>query len=284
MKIAVKLVFSRLPISYRKWAKLGFFKLGKMADAGYAIKIFSLHFKRTVKDGNAKGCVFLEMGPGDSVASALLAYSVGAKKIYLIDVDDFAIRDIQFYKSLAETLKTQGLNPPAISEMMTFEDLLRVCNAEYLTQGCASLKTIASNSVNFSWSHSTLEHIRKHELQETMAELYRVMAPYSVSSHIIDLMDHLGGRLNHLRFSERIWESGLMANSGFYTNRWRYSEIIKILSGVGFKIENKQQGRWDDFPTPRHKLAKSFRIIPERDLLIRTMSVELHKVGTENIK
>ena len=39
----------------------------------------------------------LELGPGLSILSALLGYSAGLK-IYLIDVDDFAKKDINFYK------------------------------------------------------------------------------------------------------------------------------------------------------------------------------------------
>ncbi len=248
-----------------------------MTDPEYAVKVFFLHLESVFVNEIPKNAVFLEMGPGDSIASALLAASVGARKIYLVDAGDFATRDMRFYIRLGEVSRGLGLSLPENMESMVFEEMLEVCQAEYLTEGLSSWRNIPDNIVDFAWSHSTLEHIRKREFRNTMAELYRVMAPGGVVSHNIDLQDHLCGRLNNLRFSERTWESDWMASSGFYTNRLRYSEIMDVFSAVGFTVENQQTGRWEILPTPRHKLSKPFRDMPESDLLIRTMSAELHK-------
>jgi SAM-dependent methyltransferase len=277
LKIVVKIILSRMPVSYRKWSQLGFFKLGKMADVDYAFKIFFLHMERVFKGSPVKNSVFLEMGSGDSVASALLAYSVGVQKTYLIDAGDFATRDMRFYRKLGDRLKKHGLNPPEIPEDMTFENLLKACNAQYLTDGLASWKSIAENSVDFSWSHSTLEHIRKREFKNVMGNLYRVMTPEGVTSYNIDLMDHLGGRLNNLRFSEKVWESDWMAKSGFYTNRLRHSEILDLFREAGFIVKNPREGRWKTLPTPRSSLTQPFCKMSDNDLLVRTMSGELYK-------
>lgn len=248
-----------------------------MTDPEYAMKVFFLHLENVFVNEIPENAVFLEMGPGDSIASALLAASVGARKIYLVDTGDFATRDMRFYIRLGEVSRELGLSPPEIVESMAFEEMLAVCQAEYLTEGLSSWRNIPDSIVDYAWSHSTLEHIRKREFRNSMAELYRVMAPGGVVSHNIDLQDHLCGRLNNLRFSERTWESDWMASSGFYTNRLRYSEIMDVFGAVGFTVENQQTGRWKLLPTPRHKLSKPFRDMPESDLLIRTMSTELHK-------
>lgn len=92
-------------------------------------------------------------------------------------------------------------------------------------------------SIDFIWSQAVLEHIRKSEFLDTMLELHRILRPNGVCSHVVDLKDHLGGALNNLRFSEKLWESNFMASSGFYTNRIRYSEMLDIFHQAGFSVE-----------------------------------------------
>ena len=196
---------------------------------------------------------YLEMGTGDSVASALMAAARGAEKTYLVDVGSFATRDMGFYKNLAEALKSEDTSfSVEVSEEMSLEDMLGICNAEYLTSGLQSLKKIEDGTVDFIWSHATLEHVRKHEFTETMKETFRILRPGGVASHNIDFKDHLGGALNNLRFRENIWEAEWMAaGSGFYTNRIRPHEIVEIFKGCGFVIDYMEKGRWDELPTPK---------------------------------
>lgn len=275
--IIAKIILARIPISYKNWSQLGFFKHGRMADPEYAIKIFLLHFEQTFSNNIPKNMVLLETGSGDSVASALCAYAIGASKIYLIDVAPFATDDMRVYLALANKLKEMGMPTPDISEDMTLDQLLSACNAEYLTNGLNSLKNIPTDSIDFSWSHSTLEHVRKSEFEDTIHEQYRILKPDGIISHNIDLQDHLGGRLNNLRFSEKFWESDLMSNSGFYTNRLRASQIVDAINKTGFTIEKNEQGRWPFIPVPRTKLAEPYNKATEDDLLIRTLSLQVRK-------
>ena len=92
-------------------------------------------------------------------------------------------------------------------------------------------------------------------------------------SHKVDLRDHLGGALNNLRFPESLWESNLWANSGFYTNRLRCSEIIQSFQSAGFHVEEVETSRWETLPTPRRKLAPEFRRHPDRELCISGLSM-----------
>ena len=171
VKIIAKIILSRLPVSYRSWASLGFFKLGKMTDPEYAIKIFLQHLDGALKGQSPQGKTFLEMGSGDSVASAVIAASMGVKKIYLVDAGDFATRDMAFYCHLTDMLKRKGFNPPSIAPSMSFSEMLALCHAEYLTKGLKSWSIIPDRCVDYAWSHSTLAHIRKHEFKDTMAAL-----------------------------------------------------------------------------------------------------------------
>jgi len=68
LKIAAKIVLSRLPLSYRAWSRLRLFRHGAMDDPSSALEIFREHFNRS---GIARGFTMLELGPGDSLASAV---------------------------------------------------------------------------------------------------------------------------------------------------------------------------------------------------------------------
>ena len=248
-----------------------------MDSFDYASKIFHFHlneYKKIEKEGYES---MLEIGPGKSIASALLGYAYGFKKIYLIDVGDFAIKDINFYKKFAINLKNRGYLMPDISNAKSLKDILIKCNAEYLVNGLSSFKKIKSNSIDFSFSHSVLEHIRKREFIDTILQLKRIMRKHSVSSHIIDYQDHLNKSLNNLRFSEGLWESDLFANSGFYTNRIPAIKIHKYFCENGFKILKENFGKWPRLPIYRQLIHPDFDIYKDSDLLNRTSSILLLK-------
>ncbi len=277
LKIAAKIVLSRLPFGYALWQKLGLFRLGKMDTAHYAAKIFRLHAGHAFPQGFPPGFTALELGPGDSIASALLAAGAGADKVYLIDVGAFAHRDPAAYKALARELREKGMNAPDIESARSFEDILRLCNAVYLTGGLASLRELPDNSVDFIWSHSVLEHVRVHEFAEEMRELRRLLKPAGRASHNINYKDHLAEALNNLRFSDALWESDFFVRSGFYTNRLRHHEIMDVFRREGYKVMFEETGVWPALPTPRTALAPRFQAMNDAQLLIRTAHAVLSK-------
>ena len=74
-----------------------------MDVSNYAIEIFKSHLnKSNINCLNNK--VILEIGPGDSIATAIIAHSYGARSV-LLDVDSFAKVNINTYKTLIENLK-----------------------------------------------------------------------------------------------------------------------------------------------------------------------------------
>jgi hypothetical protein len=158
------------------------------------------------------------------------------------------------------------------------ETILAACGATYETSGLTSLRVMPDKSVDFVWSHTVLQHIRRMEFLETMRELRRVVRDDGISSHWVDLQDCLGGALSNLRFRESVWESPLMAGSGFYTNRIRYSEMLRLFREARFETEVVHLTRWDRLPTPRSKLWECFRDLPEEDLCVRCFHVILRPV------
>jgi hypothetical protein len=275
VKLGGKLILARLPVSNDRWARLTLFKHGAMDDPAYAYGVFTKHFERA---SPRAGFVALELGPGDSAFSAVIAAAYGARRTYLIDVDDFACRDVELYLDMARFLRHRGLPAPDLTGVRSLDEVLARCSAGYLTDGVASLRQLPDGSIDFSWSHAVLEHVRKAELPVMLRELHRVTALGGASSHVIDLEDHLAHALNNLRFPEGVWESRLFAESGFYTNRMRRSQLLELFQSTGFEIEVVAEDRWERLPTSRAALAEEFRRLEEDELGVRGVEVVLTRL------
>ena len=276
VKIAAKIVLARLPLPYHFWEKIGLFKQGGMDRPEYALRIFRRHFDAASLTGKADGFVGLELGPGDSLDSALIAKTFGASKIFLVDVESCASTDLRVYRRMESHLRQLGMYPPNLDHCRTIDDVAESCGAEYLTEGLTSLRKIPSASVDFVWSNAVLPYVRRKEFLLILQELRRVQRLDGVGSHCIPIKDIIGGKLNDLRFSKRIWESSFMANSRFYTNRLRYMELLRLFRQTGFEPEVVREIRWKTLPTPRRKMAKEFALLSEEDLQVSEFDVLLH--------
>lgn len=269
-KIFAKVVLSRLPFGYAFFSRLGVFRHGYMDDIRYAESIFSAHY---IFFPLKEDWVGVELGPGDSLVTAILAKIHGAKKIFLVDVGRFAKRDIAFYRGIAQRFAGSGsvgaLLAEKSSKWVVLEDMLRDCNAVYLTGGVNSLKDIESASIDAIWSQAVLEHVRLNEFDELIRQLYRILRYGGVGTHVIDYRDHLNYSLNSLRFRRDFWESDWFAfRSGFYTNRLRHSQILQFLTDVGFRQSTVVVKKWSLLPIERSQLDHEFAPLSDDDLLI----------------
>ena len=246
-----------------------------MDEPPYAYGVYKKHFDRVQSRRILDRFVGLELGPGDSLLSAMVAHAFGASAYHLVDVAAFAHADLKRYRAMADFLAGEGLPALDVKDLTSIETILAVCRATYGTSGLTSLRAIPDKSVDFVWSHAVLQHVRRAEFLETIRELRRVLRADGISSHWMDLQDCLGGALNNLRFRESVWESPLMAGSGFYTNRIRYSEMLALFKEAGFESEVVRLNRWDRLPTSRSKLDARFRGLPEDELCVRGFHVIL---------
>ena len=181
------------------------------------LDILKKFFNRTLDQVGRSPKSILELGPGDSVNTAILGAFHDLETIYLVDAGDFASKDMAMYQRNIDVLKKekQSLN----ISTQSFDSMMDSCNAKYFTNGTQSLKDIDTDSVDIIFSVAVLEHIFYDEVETLLKEMARILKPTGSMIHRIDLRDHLGGKLNNLRFSRARWESDLFRNSGFYTNR-----------------------------------------------------------------
>jgi SAM-dependent methyltransferase len=273
-RISAKIVLSRFPVGYSLWRKINLFTHGVMYRSDYALGVFRQHF---AKSGLRLGQPFvaLELGPGDSVSSAIIAAAHGAVETHLVDAGPFATSELSVYRNMAEHVRSEGLAAPDLSKAANLDDVLRACNSYYGTSGLESLRRISSGSVDFIWSQAVLEHIRRKDFPEVMREMRRSLRSGGVCSHQIDLRDHLGGALNNRRVPSSLWEADWMARSGFYTNRLHKSEMIRAFQAAGFSVEVVAEECWDALPTRRNAMASEFRSIDTAELLTKSFAVIL---------
>ncbi len=274
-KIILKLLISRMPFTYRLWQKLNLFKHGDMDQPSYAFRVFHEHFERSQFARKSGNFVVLELGPGDSLFSAMIARGCGAAACYLLDTRRFARYDVESYVAMYHFLRNRGLVSFDIAELETEKRFLKITGSQYLTFGLQSLRSIPDRSVDYIWSNAVLEHVRRNEFLKTMRELRRILRPDGVCSHQVDLRDHLSEGLNNLRFSSRVWESAFMVNSGFYTNRIRMSEMLDMFHSAGFDFEVVRTQRWETVPIHRANLSKDFQHLPENELNVFCFDVLL---------
>jgi SAM-dependent methyltransferase len=276
LKIAAKVILSRVPLSPKLLSRAGVFQVGGMRRPEYAVNVFRRHFTNAVFARKDLPFVVLELGPGFSVFSAVIARAFGASASYAVDASPLSATDVHYYRELATYLSENGFHPPSLESCNTLDEVLKECSGTYLTQGVDSLKTIPTASVDFIFSHTVLQHVRRKDFAALLAELRRIQRPDGVGSHTLSLADILGGNLNDLRFSQKTWESSLMANSGFYTNRIRYNEYLNYFRDAGFVPQVYRIAQFESLPTPRHKMSPEFAALPDSDLQISGFDVYLH--------
>lgn len=278
-KIIIKVIFERLFFSYKTLAKLNLVRHGQMDNSEYAISVFKKHFDYFKEKSNKTSFSFLELGSGDSVSSGIIAYYYGCNNSYLVDTDDYVINEVEQYKNLIDTMNRNFPDKAIdIGQLKNFEDLLTKFRINYLTNGTDSMRKLESKSIDFSFSQAVLEHVWKSEFTPLFNELHRVMKDDGVSSHTVDLRDHLSESLNNLRFSESVWESSAFKKSSFYTNRIRMSPMVNLIEGSGFKTQITNTVKWDKMPIKKRKLNSEFQKFEEKELLVSSFSLTLSKV------
>ena len=71
LKIGLKILLSRMPWGYAVWQRLGLFRHGRMDQSAYAMEVLNHHLEQAGLAGDLAGKTVLELGPGDSIATAV---------------------------------------------------------------------------------------------------------------------------------------------------------------------------------------------------------------------
>jgi|TARA_B100001971_G_scaffold214786_1_gene254330 SAM-dependent methyltransferase len=272
IKIILKIIFSRIPLN--NFFKTIMFKHGGMLNHSYVFDIFTKHIRNAgCKPDWFKNRVLLELGPGDSLFSSILAKAYGASGSFMVDTGSYANTDLKNYIQMVKFIRKKGMTFPIKENIKSVDDMLDLINAKYYTSGLESLRKIEKQSIDFIWSEAVLEHIRLSKFYPTLIELKRILKKDGICTMTVDLRDHLQNGLNNLRFNRKLWESEFFANSGFYTNRIGFTRMIKLFEKTGFKVKANIFRRWDTLPIEKKRLDREFRNINNNELMISGFSL-----------
>jgi SAM-dependent methyltransferase len=195
----------------------------------------------------------LEIGPGRMVVRAPVLSALGFERIWFVDPADTAPHEPDAYRHAAALAREAGLTPPDLDGLEDRAAILAACGATLLTGGPEALAAIPAGSVDLAVSEAVLEHVRRADLAPLLAALRRVAAPDGLGRHWIDMHDHLGGGLQHLRFGPGFWEGALAGRAGVYVNRYGLSRFVAAFAAAGFAVTAEDALVWPSPPPgPRH--------------------------------
>ena len=281
LKLAVKILSGKFPPLRKILKSAGYFRHGKMDSRLYATGVFNRHFRQINPENPAfpkkGGGVCLEIGPGESLLTLILARAAGFSHTVLIDQGSQLAGNLRCYAETAAHLAREGHDLPPISETDSLRDILKNYSSRYLVHGLKSMESLETGSIDFSFSHAVLEHIPVQIVPGYLRELKRVMKIGGISSHVVDLKDHLGGGANQLRFSEAFWESEWIHRSGAYTNRLRLSQWTALFEAAGLEYEITERQYFPALPVERRFLAERFRNLDEEDLRVSGFTVLFYR-------
>jgi SAM-dependent methyltransferase len=188
-------------------------KLARRVNARTGMNGNEDYVKKTYK-GYTKYCdvlgkSILELGPGHTYQTVLMALQDGATSADIADIE-LAI-DLNVLKE----------------------------NNIHFTLYDGSKLPYSNDSFDCIWSHTVYEHLRFPET--TVAETFRLLKPGGTAVHWIDMRDHfcLDNNnpmvFNMLKYKASIWKA-MTWNRSTYVNCLRYSDWISLHKKYGFDI------------------------------------------------
>lgn len=229
---------------------------------------------------NFEGKTICELGPGQFLSHALLTYQMGGVSSYLLEIDDFANQksEIKVEKNMILDDSFRKIRKlPRPKDHITWQQYLQEIDAKYYTDGIDGYLRVPSDTIDYMFSFSVIEHIRKNVFKKYMEEAYRMLKQGGLAYHTVDLKDHLGGGKNQLRYPDSVWEDEIHYRLDNYTNRLSCTEICSLLEEIGYEIVGIEKKRYKEFPIKRNELSKEFRDIPDDDLLVSDFTIILKK-------
>lgn len=216
----------------------------------------------------------LELGSGRMAVRAPVLAGLGVRRIWLADTVDRAPRSAAPYIAAAALARSQGLPAPDLAGCPDRGAALARSGATLVVGGPAALAAIPDGSVDLVVSEVALEHVRREDWAPLLQQFRRVMAPDGVGLHLIDFTDHLGGGLQHLRFSDGFWASPLVGRAGIYLNRLGLSTMVGRLRRAGFTVTVAEAVMWERRPAgPARPHPEAMR--PAADDMVAQALIEL---------
>ena len=89
----------------------------------------------------------------------------------ILDNNFSSTKNIRIYKKIIKKINFHKDKHDKLYQCKNINEILKVCNSIYLTNGLSDLKKIEDDSVDFIFSNAVLEHVYKEELSNYIFHL-----------------------------------------------------------------------------------------------------------------
>ena len=253
--------------------------------AGYVTSIFQKVDGFLRAHGGWTGKRVLEIGPGDSLGTGLLALAHGARSYHAIDA--FRVRfdpavEAEVFALLRATLgseesaRVRNLEPAAVPSPGNGDRRLHYVNDLPLERAPDRL---GAGAFDVIYSNAVLEHVA--DPPEAAQSLATLLAPGGVMFHDIDLRSHQTFEAHPLQFLEHPeWLWHMMSSRCGQPNRARRDDWLAHFRAVGLEILAATVTKaYDDAEVERvrPRLARSFRDLPAAALVPAVVIITCRK-------
>jgi SAM-dependent methyltransferase len=228
-------------------------------------KILRRRFRRAVRHlqayldwspgGPLDKAVFYEFGSGWELTEPISSWCLGVERHILADVRpnlrlELVNLTLERIKRMLPELEDEAgrtLRDPGAEPLTSLADLESRFGIVYLAPRDARATGLATGSIDFVSSTSTLEHVPEEDLCAILRESRRLLRPNGIISCRVDLRDHFAyfdnsiSHYNFLRYSERTWRR--FNSSLMYQNRLRYPDYLDAFADAGFELLAVQKGK-----------------------------------------
>ena len=261
------------------------------------------HYNKFLKYGllnELSNVKIYEFGAGWDLIIPLLFFTLGIKNQTLVDIrpniqfeliNDTLAKYLSFKIKLEQKIERLIEEKAYAAHINSIDDIKQRFGITYLAPYDARNTKLNSESLDFIFSTSTLEHIPEQDILKILKECYRILKPNGILSSLIDLKDHYSyfdkniTYYNYLKYSDHKWS--LFNSPISFQNRARYPDYIKMIRESGFEIVEQQVERPDkmDIKSMLHiALADKYkRKYDIKDLGVKTLWIVLKKKAKNNI-
>lgn len=216
---------------------LNFLFLSKAFKNFFEKKLFNPYFIPSVKEeqinelaqsvlaaiGDVRNKTILELGPGGDCLLACHLLRAGAKKIILLDRENY------IHIPSSEKEKYQSIYPQVLDQNNNLNSN-KIKIISYRKDGVIPL---THQTIDIVYSMAVFEHVNKPET--LLKEVRRVLVPSGFSYHQIDFRDHVFQQSSLLFLLFPDWLFNLLfSRTGMWTNRIRYSQWKEIFKENNF--------------------------------------------------
>jgi SAM-dependent methyltransferase len=243
-------------------------------------------YDRHGPDRPPAAAVFYEFGAGWDLTIPLSYWALGVNRQVVGDIrrnvrPELVALTLDRFRRLAPELEAEAGRPLRVPGPEDGPgDLARTFGIEYLAPCDARSTGLASASMDFVTSTSTLEHVPAEDVLPLLAECRRILSSKGAISCRIDLRDHFSNfdddlsPYNFLRYSDRAWR--LLNCSLGHQNRLRRPDYLRLFAAAGLAVVSERSAT----PGPAKldelrglALAPRFRVYRLEDVAVTRLDV-----------